>query len=364
MKKRTLSLILASVMVLGLTACGGQTTSSSGSSGSSGSASSSSAAPAEESVTIKLGYTHGTSNPQESDEVMYAQTFKEYVEANSDTITVELYPGSTLGSQADTVGAVSAGTTEMTIQNCSQLNNYDPSTMIFSLPGAFRDIEETNQVLDSEWAMDLMDQSREVTGIRVLGQSCTGMRCFTVSDHELRTVDDIAGLTFRVPESPIYNVILQALSANPVPMPSSEMYVAMQNHVVDGQENPIQNIVIDKSYEVQDWCVLDNHTPTVMSYMINDDFYNSLSDNQKEVINAAHEEAMAAAREVTQALEASGIETLEANGMTVYEPTAEELKAWQDTYAGACEEYMREQIGDELVDQCIAQLNEIRGEVA
>ena len=359
MKKRSLALVLAAMMMTGLAACGGQ-----GATSGSGTASGSNTGSGEQSVTIKLAYTHGTSNPEESDEVMYAQTFKEYVEANSDSITVDLYPGGTLGSQADTVGAVSAGTTEMTIQNSSQLNNYDPNTMIFSLPGAFRDIEETNKILDSEWAMDLMDQSREITGIRVLGQSCTGMRCFTVSGNELRTVDDIAGLTFRVPESPIYNVILQELSANPVPMPSSEMYVAMQNHVVDGQENPIQNIVIDKTYEVQDWCVLDNHTPTVMSYMINDDFYNSLSDAQREVIDAAHAEAMAAAREVTQNLEASGIETLEANGMTVYEPTAEELEAWQAAYAPACEEYMREQLGDELVDQCIAQLAEIRGETA
>ena len=358
MKKRSFAIVLAAAMMTGLVACGGQSSTSTAGSTSD----ESSAGTAEQAVTIKLGYTHGNNNPEESDEVMYAQTFKEYVESNSDTITVELYPGGTLGSQADTVGAVSAGTTEMTIQNSSQLNNYDINTMIFSLPGAFRDIEETNQLLDSEWAMDLMDQSREVTGIRVLGQSCTGMRCFTVSGHELRTVDDIAGLTFRVPESPIYNVILQALSANPVPMPSSEMYVAMQQHVVDGQENPIQNIVIDKTYEVQDWCVLDNHTPTVMSYMINDDFYNSLSAAQQEVIEAAHAEAMAAAREVTQALEASGIKTLEANGMTVYEPTAEELEAWQAAYAPACEEYMREQVGDELVDQCLTQLAEIRGE--
>ena len=365
MKKRTLALALAATMLIGLAACGGGDQSTPSTSTPSSSQPSGSGEPSQdEPVTIKIGYTHGTSNPEESDEVMYAQTFKEYVEANSDSITVELYPGGTLGSQADTTGAVSAGTVEMTVQNCSQLNNYDPNTMIFSLPGAFRDIEEMNALLDSEWAMDLMDQSREVTGIRVLGQSCTGMRCFTANGVELKTVDDIAGLTFRVPESPIYNVILQALSANPVPMPSSEMYVAMQNGVVDGQENPIQNIVIDKTYEVQDWCVLDNHTPTVMSYMINDDFYNSLSAAQQEVVNEAHAVAMEAAREVTQALEASGIETLEANGMTVYEPTAEELEAWQGAYAPACEEYMREQLGDELVDQCVAQLAEIRGEAA
>lgn len=315
----------------------------------------------EEKVTIKLGFTHSNPDREQDDEVMYAETFKEYVESNSDSITVELYPGNALGSQPDTVGAVAAGTVQMTIQNQTLLNNYDTNTMIFGLPGAFNDIEETNKVVDSDWAKDLLDKTHESTGIRILGNSCTGMRCFTAKGKELRTVEDAKGLTFRIPDSPIYTELVNAISANPVPMPSSEMYVAMQNGVVDGQENPIQNIVIDKTYEVQDWCVLDNHTPTVMSYMISDKFYNSLSDSQKEVIEAANEEATTKAREVTTKLEESGIKTLEDNGMTVYEPTEEELKAWHDAYGPACEEYMRGQVGDELVDQLQDLLAEIRG---
>ena len=108
----------------------------------------------EKTVTIKLGYTHSNPDREASDEVMYAETFKEYVEANCDSIKVELYPGNALGSQPDTVGAVSAGTVQMTIQNSSLLNNYDPNTMIFSMPGAFKDIEETNAVMDSDWAKE------------------------------------------------------------------------------------------------------------------------------------------------------------------------------------------------------------------
>ncbi len=315
---------------------------------------------AEEQVTIKLGITHSTS-AEESDEVMYAEAFKEYVEANSDSITVEIYPGSSLGSQSDTVGAVAAGTVQMTVQNSSQLNNYDINTMVFAMPGAFNDIAETNALLDTEWAQSVFEASREITGIRVLGNSCTGMRSFTCKGKEIRSVEDAKGLTFRVPDSPIYIEMVNAISANPVPMQSSEMYVAMQNGVVDGQENPIQNVVIDKTYEVQDWYVLDNHTPTVMSYMINDKFYNSLSDSQREVIDAAHEDAIQKAREVTLSLEEQGIATLEENGMTVYTPTEEELQGWHDAYGPACEKYMREQVGDELVDELLAQLEEIRG---
>lgn len=314
----------------------------------------------EKEVTIKLGYTHSNPNPEESDEVMYAETFKKYVEENCDSIKVELYPGNALGSQPDTVGAVSAGTVQMTIQNSSLLNNYDPNTMIFNMPGAFLDIEETNAVMDSDWAKEILEETCKNTGIRVLGNSCTGMRSFTCKGHEMRSVEDAKGLTFRVPDSPVYTEMVNALSANAVPMPSSEMYVAMQNGVVDGQENPIQNVVIDKTYEVQDWYVLDNHTPTVMSYMMSDKFYNSLSDEQKDVINAANEEAIKKSREVTLKLEESGIATLEENGMTVYVPTEEELKSWHDAYGPVCEEYMRGQVGDELVDALLAQLEEIR----
>lgn len=314
----------------------------------------------DKTVTIKLGYTHSNPDREASDEVMYAETFKEYVEANCDSMKVELYPGNALGSQPDTVGAVAAGTVQMTIQNSSLLNNYDPNTMIFSMPGAFKDIEETNAVMDSDWAKGIMEETGKNTGIRILGNSCTGMRSFTCKGHEMRSVEDAKGLTFRVPDSPVYTEMVNALSANAVPMPSSEMYVAMQNGVVDGQENPIQNVVIDKTYEVQDWYVLDNHTPTVMSYMMSNKFYESLSDEQKEVIDAANEEATKKSREVTTKLEESGIATLEENGMTVYVPTEEELQGWHDAYGPACEKYMRDQVGDELVDELLVQLEEVR----
>lgn len=354
MKKRMIAIALAAAMIMALpclTSCGKKDAPEG----------STSQGSAEKNVTIKLGFTHSNPDREVDDEVMYAETFKEYVESHSDSIKVELYPGNALGSQQDTVGAVAAGTVQMTVQNSSLLNNYDINTMIFGMPGTFKDIEETNAVVDSDWAKEILAKTCEATGIRVLGNSCTGMRSFTVKGHEMRSVEDAKGLTFRVPDSPIYSEMVKAMSANPVPMPASEMYVAMQNGVVNGQENPIQNVVIDKTYEVQDWYVLDNHTPTVMSYMISDKFYSSLSDEQRAVIDAANEEATKKSRAVTEQLEASGIKTLEENGMTVYVPTDEELQGWHDAYGPVCEKYMRNQVGDEMVDQLLDLLAELRG---
>lgn len=314
----------------------------------------------EKNVTIKMGYTQGTEDPEGSDEVRYGTAFKEYVESHCDTIKVELYPSGQLGNANDVVGAIASGTVQMGVYEASLLNNYDPETMAFTLPGAFRNFAEVNAVIDGEWGRELLDKSADKTGIMVLGGSCKGMRSFTVKGHELRTVDDIKGLTFRVMDSPMYIQMLQALSANPVPMPGSEMYVAMQNGVVDGQENPVTSVLNDKTYEVQDWYVLDNHSPCVVFYFCNKAFYDGLSENQQEVIKGANTYATDLARKVVDKLTADGIEKLEGYGMTVYVPTDEELAGWQAAYAPVCEKYMRDQIGDELVDQLLEQIKAIR----
>lgn len=355
--KRKLSLLLSLALLVGLAACAPQSSQSSGSSDNSGSDST----PVEEkTVTIKMGYTQGTTDPEGSDEVRYGTAFKEYVEANCDTIKVELYPSGALGNAQDVVGAIAAGTVQMGIYEASLLNNYDPDTMVFILPGAFRDFDEVNAIIDSDWGRALLDESSEKTHLKVLGGACKGMRSFTCKGRELRSVEDAAGLTFRVMDSPMYIEMVKAMSANPVPMPGSEMYVAMQNGVVDGQENPVTSVLNDKTYEVQDWYVLDNHSPCIVFYMCNKEFYDSLSDNQKAVIDAANEIAQDKARTVVTKLTESGIAELESYGMTVYEPTPEELDGWHAAYGPVCEEYMRSQIGDQLVDELLGQLQNYR----
>lgn len=356
--KKLISLLLVAAMVFAFCACGNSANEESAP--AEGENAAEETVPAEETVVIKMGYTQGTEDPEGSDEVRYGTAFKEYVESHSDTIKVELYPSGQLGNANDVVGSIVTGTVQMGIYEASLLNNYDPDTMAFILPGVFNDFSEVNAIIDSDWGKELLASSSEKTGMMVLGGSCKGMRSFTVKGHELRTVEDIKGLTFRVMDSPMYIQMLEALSANPVPMPGSEMYVAMQNGVVDGQENPVTSVLNDKTYEVQDWYILDNHSPCIVFYFMNKAFFDSLSENQQQVILEANDYATGLAREVVDKLTADGIEQLEAYGMTVYVPTEEELAGWQAAYAPVCEQYMREQIGDELVDELLEQIEIIR----
>lgn len=318
-------------------------------------------AAADEQIVIKFGRTPGDLEPTASREVMYATAFKEYVESHSDTIKVELYPSDTLGSANDVVGAIAAGTVEMGAYDFSLINNYYPETMVFCMPGAFLNNDEVNATADTEWAADLFAKTAEKTGIRVISVVSGGMRCFTTDGIEVRTVEDAKGLTFRVMDSPIYVKMVEAISANPVPMPGSEMYVAMQNHVVDGHENTIPNILQDKTYEVQDWIVMDEHIPSMTGVYFNEALYERMSDEQRAVIDEAAAVAQDAARAVVTDILANGVKSLEDNGMTVYIPTDAEKEAWHDAYGPACEEYLRGQVGDEIVDEFLATIAANRG---
>lgn len=315
----------------------------------------------DEPIVIKFGYTPGDLEPTQSREIMYATAFKEYVESHSDTITVELYPSDTLGSANDVVGAIAAGTVQMGVYDFSLINNYYPETMVFCMPGAFLDNDEVNAIADTEWASELFAKTAEETGIHILSVVSGGMRCFTTKGHEVRTVEDAKGLTFRVMDSAIYVKMVEAISANAVPMAGSEMYVAMQNGVVDGHENTIPNILQDRTYEVQDWICMDEHIPSMSAVYFNEALYQSMSEEQRAVIDAAAAEAQAAARDVVTTILENGIATLEENGMTVYIPTEEEKAAWHDAYGPACEEFLRGQVGNEIVDEFLGAIEEYRG---
>lgn len=358
--KKIMSLLLVLCMIFALAACGGKTPAESENSAKSPAGTSDADAAKEDPIVIKFGYTPGDLEPSQSREIMYATTFKEYVESHSDSISVELYPSDTLGSANDVVGAIAAGTVQMGVYDFSLINNYFPETMVFCMPGAFKDNDEVNAVADTEWAKQLFDKTAEKTGIHILSVVSGGMRCFTAKGHELHTVEDAKGLTFRVMDSAIYVKMIEAISANPVPMAGSEMYVAMQNGVVDGHENTIPNILQDKTYEVQDWICMDEHIPSMSAAYFNEALYQSMSDAQREVIDAAAVEAQKAARDVVTEILKNGIESLENNGMTVYIPTSEEKEAWHAAYSPVCEEYLRSQVGDAIVDEFMAAIAEYR----
>lgn len=352
--KRLTAFALALSLCFALVGCGGNS-SSKGSTSAEKSASSGSAAAAEETFVLKLGMQQGNVDRSESAEVTWVERFKEEVEANSNgRITVEIYPSAQLGSQEDNVTSLINNSLEMTCVNSTILNSVSARTMVLACPALFANEEQCDAVLAGEWGQKFWDDVAADSGIRVLAAFCNGMRSFTTSNKELTTVDSAKGVTFRVMTSAVYEKMVEAIGANPVPMPGSEMYTAMQNGTVDGQENPPVNILNDKTYEVQKYLVLDKHVASVVTFDISESVWQSLPEDLQKVVAAAAATVTPEAAAVCKTLNDNGVAKLEELGMSVYEPTEDELAAWHDAMRDPCVEYVKGQLGDEIVDELLA----------
>lgn len=352
--KRLTAFALALSLCFALAGCGGNS-SSKGSTSAEKSASSGSAAAAEETFVLKLGMQQGNVDRSESAEVTWVERFKEEVEANSNgRITVEIYPSAQLGSQEDNVTSLINNSLEMTCVNSTILNSVSARTMVLACPALFANEEQCDAVLAGEWGQKFWDDVAADSGIRVLAAFCNGMRSFTTSNKELTTVDSAKGVTFRVMTSAVYEKMVEAIGANPVPMPGSEMYTAMQNGTVDGQENPPVNILNDKTYEVQKYLVLDKHVASVVTFDISESVWQSLPEDLQKVVADAAATVTPEAAAVCKTLNDNGVAKLEELGMSVYEPTEDELADWHDAMRGPCVEYVKGQLGDEIVDELLA----------
>lgn len=311
--------------------------------------------------TIKFAYTQGDKPAEESAEIMYAELFKDYCETNSDgQLKVELYPSGQLGTAAENVQGVVAGNLEMACVNLSMLNSIYADSMVLSCPGLFSSEEECDQVLAGEWGQTFFGKMEAATNVKMLTAISNGFRCFTSSKAPLTTVDSAKGVVFRVMDSPVFIKMVEALGAKAVPMAGSEMYTAMQNGTVDGQENPVMNILNDKTYEVQKYMVMDKHVASVMTFIISSSFFNGLPADLQQIVLDAAANATDDAQQVVYNVNTEGVKQLEELGLQIYTPTDEELAAWHEAIAGPCQEYVRSQLGDELVDGLIAAIDAVR----
>ncbi len=311
--------------------------------------------------TLKLGYTPVAMDPNDSPDVMYGEIFKQYVEENSNgRIVVDIYPGGQLGNAAEFVQGVSSGAIEMAVINISMLSNLYNPTMLLSIPGLFASVEECNAILNGDWGQNMFEEVRNASKIRIMNTGSNGFRSFTNNIREVGTMEDTKGITFRVMQNPVSVRMVESMGARAVPMPGSEMYMAMKTGVVDGQENPILNIIQDKTYEVQKYLTLDRHMASIMAYIINDGVFSSLPEDLQKVVLEGSKKATEAADKVIATRNVEGLEFLKEQGMIVTQPTEAALKAWHDTIFTATQSFVREEIGDEIVDSMISALDAYR----
>lgn len=336
------ALVLALVMILTLAACGGNT--GGGSSGGTGSQSggSSASAPAKSGDDTVYNITIGGTVPDDHPISQGLFKFKEVAEELSGgRFKVEVYDNNTIGASRELVEGVQAN--EIQMAECSQsvYASFTDELISVGLPFLFKNRQAGYAFFDSEVGDQIADVIAEQTGVRIVGYFENGIRQLTNSKRPVTSPDDMKGLKIRVMESPLYIEMFTEMGANPSPMAFSELYTALQQGTVDGQDNPWTIVSTNAFYEVQAYATDLSHTFDITCFAINDEFYQSLPDDLREVVDKAADAAVETNRTLSIELENEYIATIEGGGCQITYLTDEQRQVFRDATAG-CYDWFRQ----------------------
>ena len=252
------------------------------------------------------------------------EKFAEIVAAKSGgKIKVNVFPSGQLGSDQANVSALQGGTLEMASMNSGIFAAQVKDFAVFDLPFMFANGKEADAVVDGPFGKKLHAKLEE-KGLVGLGFYELGFRNITNSKRAITKVEDVAGLKLRVIPNPINVDWVKALDANPTPLPFPELYAALEQKAVDGQENPVATIWGAKLYEVQKFMTLTNHQYNPQSVVISKKFWDTLSADEKKIVGDAVTESAKFQRTQARNSVATTLDNLKKAGMTVSELSAAE----------------------------------------
>lgn len=267
-------------------------------------------------LTIKFAHAGSSTHPY----AVGANKFKDLVEQKSSgAIKVEIYGDAQLGSEREEVESLRIGTLHMTsVAAEGALPNWVPELQVFGLPFIIRDREHAYKVLGGPIGLDFA-KKLEAQDLKHLAWWELGFRNVTTKNNPVKSPADMKGLKMRVQESKVWIEFMKSLGAIPTPIPFGELYSALQQGVVDGQENPLATIVAQKFYEVQKHVALTGHTYTSLPVMASLTWWNGLKPEQQKIIAEAALESQEYQRKTIAGQEADGIKFLKEKGVTVSE---------------------------------------------
>lgn len=361
--KSIATVLLATAMVLNLAACG----SSSEPAASTETPAASEEAPAdtaeEEESSDLLGsasaFIHlkvGTTTAPDGHYVLGLVAMQKALEEYSNgEMTLDIYPNSALGGESDMMDAVSMGTQDMVLSSTGPIPSFSSATTNWStldLPYLFETEEDAYAVFDSEVGQALLAEF-EGTGIKAIGFWENGFREMTNNSKEVATPADLSGMKIRTMENAVHMATYTALGATPTAMAWGEIFSALQQGTVDGQENPLAIILTAKVYEVQKYVSMIDlfYSPCVL--MISEDVYNGFTDEQREAFDKAAEDGKNAERQISQEIKASAREAMEAEGVVFTDVNKDEwIAAVESVYSDSS-------LG--IDEELLAQIREITG---
>lgn len=300
-----------------------------------------------------------TVNPQGHPIVLGMEKFAELVrEKSGGKMTVKLFPGSTLGGDVQVLSAVQGGTIDLTSMNSGILQGQVKEYAIVDFPFLFADPKEADAVMDGPVGKVLADKL-PAKGLVHLAYWELGFRNLTNSRRPVAKLEDFQGLKIRVIQSPIYIETFNALGANAVPMPFPEVYTALEQKTIDGQENPFPVILANKLNEVQKFLSVTRHVYNPQSVLISKKTWDRLNKQEQDIVMAAAREATPYQRGVSREAQDKAVaelkKTMQVNEVAPAEQARirAKVKPVVDKFGG--------EVGSDLVKQLQAEIDKVRG---
>jgi tripartite ATP-independent transporter DctP family solute receptor len=267
-------------------------------------------------ITLRLAHYAAESHPLGEAAKFFAKAVEE---KSKGRIKVQVFPANSLGAPQDICEQVRMGTLDMSLNTGGQLSQYVPQYMAIQLPFIWNGPEHVYKVLDGEGGKMLADLSAKQNFL-VLSNWDWGFRHITNSKKPINTPDDLKGLKIRVPPEKAMEVTLSTLGAIPVSINYSELYMALSQGVVDGQENPLLAIYTEKFYEPNKHIALLGYMYNNAVHLISKNAWDKLPEDLRTIVKEVSEEARDYMRKEMNDKEAAIIKELEAKGVKFTKP--------------------------------------------
>ncbi len=301
----------------------------------------------------------GTGITDDHPQAQASRHFAEVLSAKSGgKMRAKLFANGTLGNDVTMISALRGGTLEMTVPDSSTLVPVVKDFGVLNLPLTFNSEQEADAVLDSAFGKKLLAKLPE-KGLIGLGYWENGFRQITNSRRPIHKAEDLAGLKIRVIQNQLFIDSFNALGANATPMPFTELYSAMEQKAVDGQENPNATILTSKFYEVQKNLVLSRHIYSTWVFLMSKKTWDTLSPEEQKIVQEAAHEATAFERKAIRALSDKALGELKKLGMQVTELPAAEQAKLRDKLQPVVAKYSKE-FGEDSTREMMAELEKAR----
>ncbi|MDQ0337364.1 tripartite ATP-independent transporter DctP family solute receptor [Caldalkalibacillus uzonensis] len=264
-------------------------------------------------------------------------------------LTINPHYNNALGGEREVIEGMSINTIDAGISSTGPLGGFVKELFLFDLPYIFENEEHVYAVLDGEIGRELAALIEEEVNVKVLGWMENGFRHNTNSVRPLNHPDDLKGIKHRTQESQVQVDTWTALGADATPMAWPEVYTALQQGVIDSQENPIPTIYDVRFYEVQDYLNLTQHVYSPAPLMMSKELFDSFSPEDQEAILEAAAIATHYQRQVSTELTKELINELEEKGMTVTRP---DLEPFRQAVQPVIETWAPE-VGEEMIEKVI-----------